>query len=127
VRNGNLEYREIRHEGIRCVLRWGSDETSRKAGTSTLDDVESARRHAARKINEWAGQGFVEVDLPCDGSTDEVANAPVLEVIESSAGPHAPRPVHLPVDGFDDVYRRELAVDRPRDSCRSALSTHGAA
>jgi predicted DNA-binding WGR domain protein len=99
-----LEYWEIRQEGIRCFLRWGSDRTPGKESTTTLDDEEQVRRHAVRKITERLRKGFTEVEPPCDPAEAETGT-PVLDVITRAAGPYAPVPQFLPVDGFDQVYR----------------------
>ncbi|MFB7665858.1 WGR domain-containing protein [Kitasatospora sp. NPDC056138] len=107
-----LEYWEVRQEGIRCFLRWGSDRTPGRASTSMLDDEEQARRHAARKINDRLRKGFVEVAPPCDPAEAEL-EAPVLDVITRATGPHAPAHQYLPVDGFDQVHRRAHAPDHP--------------
>ncbi|MFD7988144.1 WGR domain-containing protein [Kitasatospora indigofera] len=107
-----LEFWEIRQEGIRCFLRWGSDRTSGKGSTTVLDDEEQARRHTARKINERLRKGFTEVDPPCDPAETE-AGTPVLDVITRAVGPHAPVPRYLLVDGFDQVYRRAHTPDHP--------------
>ncbi|PZG20938.1 WGR domain-containing protein [Nonomuraea aridisoli] len=107
-----LEYWEIRQEGIRCFLRWGSDRTPGKASTSVLDDEEQARRHAARKINEHLRKGFTEVNPLCDPAEAE-AETPVLDVITRATGPHAPRPQYLPVGDFDQVYSRAHTPDHP--------------
>ncbi|MFG2825491.1 WGR domain-containing protein [Kitasatospora sp. NPDC048365] len=124
-----LEYWEIRQEGIRCFLRWGSDRAPGKASTSVLDDEEQARRHAARKINDRLRKGFHEVDPPGDPAEAD-GDVPVLDVIAKAAGPHAPAPHYLPVDGFEQVYCRTHAPDHPmgfheyyllRDNGRSAV------
>ncbi|MGI5136976.1 MULTISPECIES: WGR domain-containing protein [unclassified Streptomyces] len=107
-----LEYWEIRQEGIRCFLKWGSDRTPGKGSTTTLDDEEQARRHATRKINERLRKGFTEVDPPCDPAEAE-ADTPVLDVITGAAGPYAPVPQFLPVDGFDQVYRCARTPEHP--------------
>ncbi|RKN43956.1 WGR domain-containing protein [Streptomyces hoynatensis] len=108
-----LEYWEIRQEGIRCFLRWGSDRTPGKASTSILDDEEQAQRHAARKINDRLRKGFTEVDPPRDPAETE-AETPVLDVLTRATGPHAPRPRYLPVDDFDEVYSRAHTPGHPR-------------
>ncbi|GAA4839524.1 WGR domain-containing protein [Kitasatospora terrestris] len=135
-----LEYWEIRQEGIRCFLRWGSDRRPVKGSTSILDDEEQARRHAARKIDERLRKGFLEVAPPRDPAEAD-ADTPVLDVLTRAAGPHAPAPEYLPVDGFEQVYRRTHAPDHPlgfheycllRENGRSAVrfavraSTHRA-
>ncbi|MFB7333208.1 WGR domain-containing protein [Streptomyces adustus] len=107
-----LEYWEIRQEGIRCFLRWGSGRTPGKASTTTLEDEERARGHAARKINERLRKGFTEVDPPSDPA-DAEAGTPVLDVIAGSVGPYAPAAPYLPVDGFDEVYRRGHSPGHP--------------
>ncbi|MFC3578440.1 WGR domain-containing protein [Streptomyces yaanensis] len=107
-----LEYWEIRQEGIRCFIRWGSDPAPGKASTSVLDDEERARCHAARKINDRLRKGFAEVDPPRDPAEADVGT-PVLDVITRATGPHSPIPQYLPVDGFDQVYRRTHASDHP--------------
>ncbi|GAA2793470.1 hypothetical protein GCM10010441_18420 [Kitasatospora paracochleata] len=108
-----LDYWEIRQEGIRCFLRWGSDRTPGKAGTSTLDDTEQARRHAARKINDRLRKGFVEVDPPRDPAESDV-ETPVLDILAGATRPHAPVPRYRPIDGFDQVYGCAHAPDHPR-------------
>ncbi|MCU7820254.1 WGR domain-containing protein [Kitasatospora sp. DSM 101779] len=107
-----LEYWEIRQEGIRCFLRWGSDRTPGKASTTILDDEEQARRHAVRKINDRLRKGFTEVESPCDPAEAE-AGTPVLDVITRAAGTYAPVPEFLPVDGFDQVFRCARTPDHP--------------
>ncbi|MFD7906479.1 WGR domain-containing protein [Kitasatospora sp. NPDC059747] len=109
---GRLDYWEIRREGIRCFLRWGSDRTPGKASTMTLDDEEQARRHAARKVNDRLRKGFAEVDPPHDPAEAE-AGTPVLDVLARAVGPYAPEVRYVPVDGFDDVYRCEHSPDHP--------------
>ncbi|MGW9026261.1 WGR domain-containing protein [Streptomyces sp. NPDC055722] len=108
-----LEYWEIRQEGIRCFLRWGSDRTPGKASTTMLDDEEQARRHAARKINDRLRKGFPEVDPLCDPAEAD-AETPVLDVITRATRPHAPIAQYLPVDDFDQVYRCAHTPDHPR-------------
>ncbi|WP_255310690.1 WGR domain-containing protein [Streptomyces viridosporus] len=124
-----LEYWEIRQEGIRCFLRWGSDRTPGRASTTVLDDEEQARRHAVRKINDRLRKDFTEVEPPCAPAEAE-AGTPVLDVIARAFGPHAPAPQYLPVDGFDQVYCRTHAAGHPmgfheyyvlRDHGRSAV------
>ncbi|MFI6360995.1 WGR domain-containing protein [Streptomyces sp. NPDC050743] len=124
-----LEYWEIRQEGIRCFLRWGSDRTPGKASTTTLDDEVQARRHTARKINERLRKGFTEV-APARDPAEAEAETPVLDVITRAAGPYAPAAHYLPVDSFDQVYRRAHTPDHPmgffeyyvlRDHGRSAV------
>ncbi|MDX2642566.1 WGR domain-containing protein [Streptomyces sp. PA03-1a] len=130
---GRTEYREIRQEGIRCFLRWGSVGANGKGSTSTLDDEEHARRHAARKAGEWLRKGFVEVDPPEDDAGPD-PEAKVLDVLRAGARPHArphaPALEYLPVEGFEQVYRHVLAPGRPagfheyvvlRDDGRSAV------
>ncbi|WP_316528274.1 WGR domain-containing protein [Kitasatospora brasiliensis] len=99
-------YWEIRREGIRCHIRWGSDRASCKASTTTLDDEEQARRHAARKIAERLRKGFTEVEPPADPASAEAA-APVLDIVAKTAR-------HQPVDGFDEVYRSAQTPRHPR-------------
>ncbi|MBD0694809.1 WGR domain-containing protein [Streptomyces sp. CBMA123] len=106
------EFWEIRQEGIRCFLRWGSDRTSGKGSTTILHDEEQARRHTARKINERLRKGFTEVEPPSGPAEAETAS-PVLDVITRAAGPYTPVPEFLPVEGFDQVYRRASAPDHP--------------
>ncbi|WP_330456242.1 WGR domain-containing protein [Streptomyces sp. NBC_00820] len=108
-----LAYWEIRQDGIRCFLRWGSDRTSRKASTSVLDDEEQARRHAARKIADRLRKGFTETS-PLRDEAEADAGTPVLDVVRASAGPHAAPPRFLPVDGFDQVHSRVHAPGHPR-------------
>ncbi|MER6298202.1 WGR domain-containing protein [Kitasatospora sp. NPDC001539] len=108
-----MEYWEIRQEGIRCFLRWGSDRTSGKASTTILDDEEQARRHAVRKVDDRLRKGFTEVEPRCDPAEAE-AGTPVLELVSRAAGPHAPVPEFLPVDGFDQVFRCARTPDHPR-------------
>ncbi|MFD7878239.1 WGR domain-containing protein [Streptomyces sp. NPDC059766] len=108
-----LDYWEIRQDGIRCFLKWGSGRSPGKASTTTLADEEQARRHAVRKISERLRKGFTEVDPPCDPAEAE-AGTPVLDFLTRSVGPHAPVAPYLPVDGFDEVYRRALSPDHPR-------------
>lgn len=128
-REATLEYWEIRQEGIRCFIRWGSDGRARKGSTSVLDDEEKARRHAARKINGRLRKGFTEVDPPVDGAEADTGT-PVLDVLTEATGPYAPTPEYVPVEGFDQVFRRAHALDRPmgfheyfvlRDHGRSAV------
>ncbi|MEU6371208.1 WGR domain-containing protein [Streptomyces sp. NPDC046931] len=107
-----LQYWEIRQEGIRCFLRWGSDRTPGKASTTILDDEEQARRHAVRKINERLRKGFTEVEPPCDPAEAETG-APVLDVLTRAASTYAPVPEFLPVDGFDQVFRCARTPDHP--------------
>jgi predicted DNA-binding WGR domain protein len=108
-----LEYWEIRQEGIRCFLRWGSDRTPCKGSTTILDDEGQARRHAVRKINERLRKGFTEVEPPCDPAEAE-AGTPVLDVVTRATGPYAPVPEFLPVEGFDQVYCCARTPDHPR-------------
>lgn len=127
------QYREIRQEGIRCFLRWGATGTSGKASTSTLNDEEHARRHARRKIDEWLRKGFVEVEVEVEapiGTVEPDQQTPVLDVIKASTRPHATVPEYLPVDGFEETYRRSHTPDHPvrfheyfvlRDQGRSAV------
>ncbi|MFE0642696.1 WGR domain-containing protein [Streptomyces sp. NPDC058877] len=107
-----LGYWEIRQEGIRCFLRWGSDRTSVKASTTILDDEERARRHAVRKINDRLRKGFTEVEPPRDPAEAEVGT-PVLDVITGATGTYAPVLEFLPVDGFDQVFRCAHTPDHP--------------
>lgn len=107
-----LEFWEIRQEGIRYFLRWGSDRTSGKGSTTILDNEEQARRHAARKINERLRKGFTEVEPPSDPAEAE-AGTPVLDVITRAAGPYAPVPEFMPVEGFDQVYCCARTPDHP--------------
>ncbi|MGG8407896.1 WGR domain-containing protein [Streptomyces sp. 12297] len=102
---GKRAYREIKQEGIRCFIRWGSVGGSGKASASTLNDEEHARRHAARKINELLRKGFIEVEpLRDDAELDQTS--PVLDVIRAGSGAAGPVPEYLPVDGLDEVYCR---------------------
>ncbi|MDX2847065.1 WGR domain-containing protein [Streptomyces sp. PA03-3a] len=126
---GKPEYREIRQEGIRCFLRWGQVGGRGKGSTSTLNDEEHARRHAARKIGEWLRKGFTEVDPPHDEAGPD-PEAKVLDVLRAGARPHAPASEYLPVEGFEEVYRHVIAPGRPggfheyvvlRDDGRSAV------
>ncbi|WP_431966039.1 WGR domain-containing protein [Actinacidiphila sp. bgisy160] len=125
---GGTEYREIRQEGIRCFLRWGSVGANDTGSTSTLDDEEHARRHAARKIGEWLRKGFTEVDPSPDAGLHPEAT--VLDVLRAGPRPHSPAAEYLPVEGYEEVYRRVLAPGRPggfheyvvlRDDGRSAV------
>ncbi|NYV78022.1 WGR domain-containing protein, partial [Streptomyces sp. UH6] len=76
--DGRTEYREVRQEGIRCLLRWGVAGGSGRGMTVTRDDVADAGRHAARKAREYLRKGFAEVEAggggsaegPVDGSAD---------------------------------------------------------
>ncbi len=72
--DGRTEYREVRQEGIRCLLRWGAVGGSGRAMTVTRDDVADAGRHAARKAREYLRKGFAEVEAggggPAEGSVD---------------------------------------------------------
>lgn len=108
-----LEHWEIRQEGIRCFLRWGSDRTSGGASTTILDDEEQARRHAVRKINDRLRKGYAETAPPGDPA-DAEADTAVLEVLTKAVGPYAPVPEFLPVDGFDQVFRCARTPDHPR-------------
>lgn len=115
-----LEYWEIRQEGIRCFLRWGSDRTPGKASTTILDDEEQARatQHAARRINDRLRKGFTEVEPPCDPAEAE-AGTPVRDLITRSAhgrpadgiaaelagGAVLPRRNHAPPTRHDHVLR----------------------
>ncbi|MFK0170545.1 WGR domain-containing protein [Streptomyces sp. NPDC090306] len=105
-------YWEIRQEGIRCFLRWGSDRTPGRASTTILDDEQQAGRHAARKINDRLRKGYTEVEPPCDPA-DAEAGTPVLEFLTRAVGPYAPVPEFLPVDGFDQVFRCARTPDHP--------------
>ncbi|KUL37907.1 hypothetical protein ADL22_19930 [Streptomyces sp. NRRL F-4489] len=119
------EYWEIRQDGIRCFIKWGSDRdrVPGKASTTVLDDEERARRHAARKINDRLRKGFTEVAPPPCDQAEAAARTPVLEVLAGATRPQAPTapvapiaPVAacLPVVGFDEVCRRAHTPHHPR-------------
>ncbi|BFV60150.1 hypothetical protein KCMC57_up52540 [Kitasatospora sp. CMC57] len=98
---GALDYWEIRREGIRCFLRWGSDRTPGKASTTTLADTEvepprdaadglpvppsTCVRHPAvvpPTVLEFrvppAGRRPAAHGDPADGIATELAGGPVL-------------------------------------------------
>lgn len=131
VRNDTLEFREVRHEGIRCFLRWGPMDLNGMASTAVLDDDGYARRHAQERVAEWLDDGFTEVAPPPESLRDpHDPKARVLDVLTAGAGPHAPVPDYQPIEGFDGVYCHQHAPHHPmgfteyfvlRDQGRSAV------
>lgn len=138
-RGGAVEFREIRREGIRCLLSWSVSKDKARGSTSALDDEEHARRHEAKKAAEWIRKGFVEVTVaPDDVAVNEASadvpadatDAQVLGVVKASAK-YFEHPGFDPVVGFAEVYRCQLAPGRPlshvnyyvlRDGGRSAIA-----
>jgi hypothetical protein len=139
-----VEFREIRREGIRCLLRWSVSKSKAHGTTSVLDNEEHARRHEAKKAAEWIRKGFVEVapvEKPIAGRISDAdaatgtsatadADVRVLDVVKASAK-HYEHPGFDPVAGFAETYRCELTPGHPlshhsyyvlRDGGRSAIS-----
>ncbi|MFD9129768.1 hypothetical protein [Kitasatospora sp. NPDC059571] len=109
---GATEYREIRQEGIRCFLTWGTEGGAGKGSTSVLNDEAAAVRHAGRKVAEWQRKGFAEAVRLADPVA--ARPEPVLDVLARPTGPHAARLDFLPVDGVDEVYTRVVSPGHPR-------------
>lgn len=107
-RNGKVEFWEIRQEGIRCFLGWGTSPGRGRASTSTLTSEQHAREHLESKVKERLRKGFAEVE----GSPGPVEDPDALVVdayVERGTSPAtglAP-PVYAPVPGLDDVVCEE--------------------
>lgn len=92
VRNGRGDFWEIRHEGIRCQMRWGRLGSPPRGSTSVRDTAEDAARHAAAKVRAKLRDGFAEVEPV------------VVEVKPRYRGGEA-------VEGFPGVVRSDLILD----------------
>jgi hypothetical protein len=117
-RGGAVEFREIRLEGIRCLLRWSVSKDKAHGSTSVLDDEAHARRHEAKKAAEWIRKGFAEVaaGAPADASAADAAVAAqvdvrVLDVVMAEAK-YVAHSGFDPVPGFAEVYRWEATPGR---------------
>ncbi|MEU8264789.1 hypothetical protein AB0C02_29745 [Micromonospora sp. NPDC048999] len=96
------EYFEIRREGIRCFLRWGSTSRRRESTTIVLLDEDHARRHLDKKIKERLRSGFAEVATPAEAEGEPDALV-VPTILEMQTKPWFTPEDYLPVDGFIGV------------------------
>ncbi|MFE9577130.1 WGR domain-containing protein [Nocardia sp. NPDC006044] len=79
--DGAVRFWRIRRDGIRCHMSWGQVDGRTQGSSMTLDDLAHAERHVARKIGEKQRQGYVEVTPPVLVEADEMADAPLLDVM----------------------------------------------
>ena len=105
------EYFEIRQEGIRCFLRWGSTSGRGKSSTVVLLDENHARRHLDRKIKERLRKGFDEVPAPSEPPS-EAAALVVPAILQSQTKPWLTPQEYRTVDGFSDVVCQANVSDR---------------
>ncbi|MFB8282715.1 WGR domain-containing protein [Nocardia colli] len=80
---GVVRFWRIRREGIRCHMSWGQVGGRSQGSSMTLDDVAHAERHVARKIGEKQRQGYVEMAAQVVEAVDELADAPLLDVMRA--------------------------------------------
>ncbi|GAB3346141.1 hypothetical protein RMN56_09335 [Micromonospora halotolerans] len=102
TQDGATEYFEIRREGIRCFVRWGSTSRRRESTTVVLLDEDHARRHLDKKIKEWLRKGFTEVAAPAEAE-DEPETLVVPTILKMQTKPWFTPEDYLPVGGFIDV------------------------